>query len=89
MVLPPGMTSRLLNAEMTGAFDSLLRHLGIVTAAADSIAGFGGGLTRSSIGEQHNGDVFYIDGIELKNITGSTTLNDLARCAKNLALQRS
>lgn len=88
MVLPPGMTSRLLNAEMTGAFDALLRHLGIVTAAAESIAGFGGGITRNSIGEQHNGDVFYIDGIELKNITGSTTLNDLARCAKNLALQR-
>ena len=86
MVLPPSMTARMINAEATGAFDALLRHLGIVTAAATSYAGFGGGLTNNSIGEQHNGDVFYIDGVSIPGISTSTTLGDLARCAKNLAL---
>ena len=87
MILPPAMTAAMINAEATGAYDALLKHLGIVTAAANSFAGFGG-IANNSIGEQHNGDVFYIDGIQLRNVTGSTTLNELARCAKNLALQK-
>ena len=88
MVLPPSMTSRLLTAEASGAFNALLNHLGIVTSAANSYAGFGGGLTRNSIGEQHNGDTFYIDGIMMQNITASTTLGDLARAARTLELRK-
>ena len=88
MVLPPSMTSRLLSAEATGAFDALLNHLGIVTSAANSYAGFGGGLTRNSIGEQHNGDTFYIDGIMMQNVTANTTLGELARVARTLELRK-
>ena len=88
MIIPPSMTARLLTAEATGAFDALLNHLGIVTSAANSYAGFGGGLTKNSIGEQHNGDTFYIDGIMMQNITGSTTLNELARTARTLQLRK-
>lgn len=88
MVLPPSMTRGLLNAEATGAFDALLRHLGIVTAAANGVAGFGGAITGNSIGEQHNGDVFYIDGVKIPNVTTGTTLGELARYAKNLSLYK-
>lgn len=86
MVLPPSMTARLLTAEATGAFDALLNHLGIVTSVANSYAGFGGGITKNSIGEQHNGDTFYIDGVMMQNITESTTLGQLARTARTLSL---
>ena len=86
MVLGPEMTSRMLDAQSNGAFDALMRSLGIVTAAANTMAGFSGGLSRTSIGSQHNGNVYYIDGVEMQNITESTTLGELARCAKNLAL---
>lgn len=86
MVLPPNMTARLLTAEATGAFDALLNHLGIVTSAANAYAGFGGGITKNSIGEQHNGDTFYIDGVMMQNITESTTLGQLARTARTLNL---
>lgn len=88
MVLPPGATRSLLNAEANGSFNALLRHLGIVTAAANSAAGFGGGISGSSIGQQNNGDVFYINGVEMRNITESTTLGDIVRQAKNLSLSK-
>lgn len=86
MVLPPTMTSSLLKAEASGAFNALMEHLGIVTAAANSYVGFGGGLTRSSIGEQHNGDVFYFNGIEISNVTEGTTMGEFIRRVKTLPL---
>lgn len=86
MVLPPDMTRVLLDAERSGAFDSLLQHLGIVTSAANGIAGFGGVMSSDRIGEQHNGDIISINGIELRNVTENTTLGELTRMAKNLAL---
>jgi hypothetical protein len=88
MILPPDATRALINAENNGAFDALLNHLGIVTAEASRFAGFSGGMTRNSIGSQHNGDIVNINGIELRNITESTTLGEIVRQAKNLALQR-
>lgn len=86
MVLPPDMTRMLLDAERSGAFDSLLQHLGIVTSAANGIAGFGGVMSSDRIGQQHNGDIISINGIELRNVTENTTLGELTRMAKNLAL---
>lgn len=85
MVLPPSLTRQLLNAEATGVFDSLLNHLGIVTSAAGGYISHSRGL-NGGIGEQHNGDVFYIDGIMLQNVTQNTSLGELTRIAKNLAL---
>lgn len=86
MVLPPEMTRTLLDAERSGAFDALLQHLGIVTSAANEFAGFGGAISKNTIGEQHNGDIISINGIELRNVTENTTLGELTRMAKNLAL---
>ena len=88
MILPPDMTSKMLTAQSNGGFDALMRSLGIVTAAANSYAGFGGGMSNTSIGSQHNGNVYYIDGVEMRNITENTTLGELARCAKNLSLKK-
>ena len=87
MVLPPKMTSALLDAEKTGAFDAVLRHLGIVTAAGQSFAGFGGGTVAGSIGSQHNGDVYQIGGVTLtEQQARCMTVYDLANMARNLSL---
>lgn len=86
MVLPPEMTRTLLDAERSGSFDALLQHLGIVTSAANEFAGFGGAVSKNTIGEQHNGDIISINGIELRSVTENTTLGELTRMAKNLAL---
>ncbi|MBO7150392.1 MAG: phage tail tape measure protein [Clostridia bacterium] len=89
MVLPPWITNSLLNAESTGAFNALLNHLGIVTAAANSIAGFGGATTRNSIGSQHNGDVFEIGGVTISEAQArGMTVYDFAQTARTLALHR-
>lgn len=88
MVLPPDTTRKLLTAEQSGAFDALLGHLNIVTAAANEYAGFGGATSRSNIGTQYNGGIININGIELRNVTESTTLGELTRMAKNLALAK-
>ena len=87
MVLPPDMTRRLLSAEADGAFDALLGHLGIVTAAANRIAGFGGSVSRSSIGSQHNGDVYQIGGVTLtEQQARGMTVYELAQMGRALAL---
>ncbi len=89
MVMPPWITSAMLRAESTGAFDALLNHLGIVTAAANSIAGFGGATTKNSIGSQHNGDVFEIGGIQISEAQArGMSVYDFAQTARTLALHR-
>lgn len=87
MVLPPSATAALLTAENTGAFDSLLDHLGIVTAAARSLSGFGGGSIGNRIGSQHNGNVYQFGKITLtEGQARGMTVYDLARMAGNLSL---
>lgn len=86
MILPPGVTASLLNAERSGAFDALLAHLGIVTTAAQSFAGFGA-VSSSRIGSQHNGDVYEIGGITLSEAQArGMTVFDLAQMARTLSL---
>lgn len=88
MILPPSITRGLLDAEKSGAFEALLNHLGIVTSAAQSYAGFGGGITKTNIGKQINGGqtIFNVGGVELKNITESTTMGEFLRQVKTLSL---
>ena len=85
MILSPAYTSALLSAEKNGAFNALLDHLGIVTAAAQSFAGYGSTVS-SKYGNQHNGDVFYFNGIELTNVTENTSLGDFVRKVKTLSI---
>ena len=88
MVLPPEATAGLLNAEKNGSFDALLSHLGIVTSAANSIAGFGSPIMKNSIGSQHNGDVYSINGVTIGEAQArSTTIYDFAQMAKLLSLR--
>lgn len=90
MILPPKMTKALLDAERNGSFDALLGHLGIVTAAAQSYAGFGNGFTRNSIGSQHNGDVYEFGNITLSEQQArSMTVYDLAQMSRTLSLQNA
>lgn len=87
MILPPKITSRLLAAEKDGAFDALLGHLGIVTAAANGYAGFSGSVTTSSIGTQMNGDTYRFGNITLsENQARGMTVYDLAQMARGLSL---
>lgn len=89
MILPPGMTAALLNAEQNGAFEALLSHLGIMTGAAQTFAGFGG-FTSSRIGSQHNGDVYEIGGITLSEAQArGMTVFDLAQMARTLSLHNA
>lgn len=90
MVLPPEMTKGLLTAQNSGAFDALLGSLGIVTAAAESVAGIGGGVTRNSIGSQHNGDVYELGSISLSESQArGMTVYDLAQMARGLSLRNA
>lgn len=87
MVLPPDMTSKLLTAEANGAFDALLSHLGIVTAAANSYNSISAGRSSQSIGSQHNGDVYEIGGVTLSESKAkSMTVYELAQMGRALAL---
>lgn len=87
MVLNPDMTQKLLTAEMNGAFDKLMGHLGIVTAAANNLAGFGGGLPSNSIGTQNNGDSYNFGNITLSEREAKAmTVYDLAQMSRNLGL---
>lgn len=88
MVLPPDATAGLLNAEKNGSFDALLSHLGIVTSAANRLAGFGAPVLKNTIGSQHNGDVYSINGVTIGEAQArSTTIYDFAQMAKLLALR--
>lgn len=87
MVLPPDMTRKLLTAEANGAFDALLSHLGIVTAAANSYNSISAGRSSQSIGSQHNGDVYEIGGVTLSESKAkSMTVYELAQMGRALAL---
>ena len=89
MILPPDTTGALLKAERNGGFDALLRSLGIVTAAANGISAFGSVNARESIGSQHNGDIYEIDGVTMtEGQARSMTIYDLAQMGKTLALHR-
>lgn len=88
MVLPPDATAGLLSAEKNGSFDALLSHLGIVTSAANRLAGFGAPVLKNTIGSQHNGDVYSINGVTIGEAQArSTTIYDFAQMAKLLALR--
>ena len=87
MVLPPDMTRKLLTAETNGAFSALLRDMGIVTAAANEISVLSGGISRTSIGSQHNGDVYEIGGVTLtERQARGMTVYELAQMARRLAI---
>ena len=89
MVIPPGMTRSLMAAENSGAFESFLSHIGIVTAAANSYSVLGGMSARSSIGSQHNGDIYKIGDVTLSEAQArSMTVYDLAQMGKTLALHK-
>ena len=89
MILPPDMTRKLLAAQNTGAFDALMRNLGIVVGAANRIAASPSASgTRNTIGSQHNGDVFYINGELAEYVTSGTTMGQLADLARNLGLRK-
>ena len=90
MILPPKITASMLDAERNGSFDALLRHLGIVTAASQTIAGFGGAFTANRIWSQHNGDTYEIGGITLnEGQARSMTVYDLAQMARTLSLHNN
>ncbi len=90
MVIPPRLTSGLLEAERNGTFSQLLNHLGIVTAAANSYAGFGGGMAANSIGSQYNGDSYNFGSITLtEDRARSTTVYELAQMARTLSLHNA
>jgi len=87
MILPPNVTERMLRAEETGAFNALLRHMGIVTAAAEQASALEGGSTRIGIGTQHNGNVYQFGSITLNEQQArGMTVYDLAQMAGTLAL---
>ena len=86
MVIPPSLTSSMLNAERNGSFDSLLNHLGIVTAAANGYAGFGSSVNESKIGSQHNGNVYNFNGMEITSVTENTTMGEFLMKVKTLSL---
>jgi len=86
MILPPSMTAGLLEAEKSGAFDALLSHLGIVTAAARTFSPLGGS-AGNSIGTQNNGDVYQFGSISLtENQARGMSVYDLAQMARTLSL---
>lgn len=90
MVLPPKLTSSLLQVEKDGTFESMLNHLGIVTAAAQAYGGFGESVTNNRIGSQHNGDVYEIAGITLSEEQArGMTAYDLAQMARTLSLHNA
>lgn len=90
MILPPQATRQLLEAEQTGAFDAILQHLGIVTAAGQRYVGFGGGMNSTRIGSQHNGDVYEIGGVTLSEAQArGMTVFDLAQMARTLSLHNA
>lgn len=90
IILPPRITSVMLSAERGGGFDALLNHLGIVTAAAANMAGFGGGSSKTSIGTQNNGDTYQFGNISLSETQArSMTVYDLAQMARTLSLQNA
>ncbi len=89
MVLPPETTRRLLTAEANGNFEALLSHLGIVTAAADRYAGIGGAVSKNTIGEQHNGDVYQLGGVTIsEGQAKGMTVYQFAQLAGTLALRK-
>lgn len=89
MVLPPSATKAMLDAEQNGSFNALLRHLGIITAAAESYAGFGGS-TTTRIGTQNNGDTYQFGNITLSEAQAkSMSVYDLACMAGELSLHNA
>lgn len=87
MILPPTITKNLLNAEANGAFDALLDHLGIVTAAGQGYAGFGDSFTQNRIGTQNNGDTYQFGNVTISEEQArGMTIYDLAQMARTLPL---
>lgn len=87
MILPPDMTKSLVKAEAGGTFERVMRSLGIVTSAANAInlTPRPSNINRYGIGTQNNSSDIIINGLELKNVSGGTTINELAQLARGLA----
>lgn len=87
MILPPEMTKAVVDVEHRGDFERFISHLGIVTSAANAIrlVPQPTNVNRYGIGTQNNSS-YTINGMEFKNITGGTTISELAQMARNLAL---
>ena len=68
-------------------YDAMLRSMGIVTSAGRAGGGYAGGSGSTSIGEQHNGDVYQIGGVTLtEGQARGMTVFDLVQMAGGLAL---
>jgi hypothetical protein len=68
-------------------YDAMLRSMGIVTSAGGAGGGYAGGSGGTSIGEQHNGDVYQIGGVTLTDGQArGMTVFDLVQMAGGLAL---
>lgn len=68
-------------------YDAMLRSMGIVTSAGGAGGGYAGGSGGTSIGEQHNGDVYQIGGVTLtEGQARGMTVYDLMQMAGELAL---
>lgn len=68
-------------------YDAMLRSMGIVTSAGGAGGGYAGGSGGTSIGEQHNGDVYQIGGVTLtEGQARGMTVFDLVQMAGGLAL---
>lgn len=80
-----GMLMNLRN-DSTGTYRKMLERQGILTSSQAGSANLGHGSMTNNVGSQHNGDVIYINGVQLKNITAKSSVNDIVVAAKNLSL---
>lgn len=66
-----------------------LARAGIVTSGVDTFVSHSTGVSRSTIGSQHIGDNYSVNGLSISDSKArSTTLYELAQTAKNLSLQK-
>ena len=81
MILPPDVTKKMLNPISSQTFSKRLDELRYIYGSAGILAGY----ANSSIGSQHNGDIYTFGNITLsKEQAKSTTVYELARMARGL-----
>lgn len=68
-------------------WENHLRRLGIVTAGGGAVGGYAGGVSTTSIGSQHNGNVYQLGGVTLtEQQARGLTVYDLMTLSGALAL---
>lgn len=68
-------------------WENHLRRLGIVTAGGGAVSGYAGGVSTTSIGSQHNGNVYQLGGVTLtEQQARGLTVYDLMTLSGALAL---